>query len=207
MNRFVENMLGQNEKILLRSRRHWLSFLRIAILEIVLIVVIAIVGSIATAANPVFALVFVTLLFPSGALVRDVLVYLNHVYVITDRRVIQFSGVLNKNVIDSSIEKVNDIRMDQTFLGRVFGYGDIEILTANEVAENKFKMIANPILFKTTLLNAREMVGYGGENGILERPETSVPQLIKELNDLRKQKIITEAEFEAKKAELLKKIS
>lgn len=207
MNRFVENMLGQNEKILLRSRRHWLSFLRIAILEIVLIVVIAIVGSIATAANPVFALVFVILLFPSGALVRDVLVYLNHVYVITDRRVIQFSGVLNKNVIDSSIEKVNDIRMDQTFLGRVFGYGDIEILTANEVAENKFKMIANPILFKTTLLNAREMVGYGGENGILERPETSVPQLIKELNDLRKQKIITEAEFEAKKAELLKKIS
>ena len=207
MNRFVENMLGQNEKILLRSRRHWLSFLRIAILEIVLIVVIAIVGSIATAANPVFALVFVILLFPTGALVRDVLVYLNHVYVITDRRVIQFSGVLNKNVIDSSIEKVNDIRMDQTFLGRVFGYGDIEILTANEVAENKFKMIANPILFKTTLLNAREMVGYGGENGILERPETSVPQLIKELNDLRKQKIITEAEFEAKKAELLKKIS
>ena len=88
----------------------------------------------------------------------------------------------------------------------MFGYGDIEILTANEVAENKFKMIANPILFKTTLLNAREMVGYGGENGVLERPETTVPQLIKELNELRKQKIITEAEFETKKAELLKKI-
>ena len=115
MNRFVESMLGQNEKVLLRSRRHWLSFLRIAILEIVLIVVGAIAISIATTENSSFALVFVVLLLPAGALMRDVLVYLNHVYVITDRRVIQFSGVLNKNVIDSSIEKVNDIRMDRPF--------------------------------------------------------------------------------------------
>ncbi len=51
----------------------------------------------------------------------------------------QISGIFNKSVIDSSLEKVNDIKMDQSALGRMFGYGDIEILTASELGVNLFK--------------------------------------------------------------------
>ena len=31
------------------------------------------------------------------------------------------SGVLGKDVVDSSLEKVNDVKMSQSFFGRMFG--------------------------------------------------------------------------------------
>jgi uncharacterized membrane protein YdbT with pleckstrin-like domain len=39
----------------------------------------------------------------------------NHQYIITNRRVIQINGIVNKNVTDSSLEKVNDVHMTQSF--------------------------------------------------------------------------------------------
>ena len=205
MIRYVNEMMGNNETILLRSRRHWFALIRLTVVELILIFGIIVIATLASIANPLMAWTFLLLLIPVATFIKDLLVHLNHIYVITNRRVIQFSGVLNKNVIDSSIEKVNDIRLEQSFFGRVFGYGDIEILTANEIAENKFKMIAGPMLFKTTLLNAREMVGMDAENGSSNMGR-SIPQMIKELDALRQQNIITQMEFDQKKAELLQKL-
>jgi hypothetical protein len=95
--------------------------------------------------------------------------------------------------------------MEQTFFGRIFDYGDIEILTANEIGENKFKMIAKPIFFKTTLLNAREAYGFD-DDGVKGKTRSTIPTLLTELDDLRKKGILTETEFEEKKAELMKKL-
>jgi GTP-binding protein LepA len=68
---------------------------------------------------------------------------------VTNRRVIQVSGVLGKNVMDSSLEKVNDVKMSQSFLGRMFGYGDIQILTASELGVDLYHQINDPVGFKT----------------------------------------------------------
>jgi uncharacterized membrane protein YdbT with pleckstrin-like domain len=76
--------------------------------------------------------------------------------VITDRRVIQMRGVLNKEVSDSILDKLNDVKTDQSFLGRIFGYGDIEILTASEAGVNMLRMINDPLGFKRAMLNAKE---------------------------------------------------
>ena len=43
-------------------------------------------------------------------------------------------GVLNKSVSDSSLEKINDARLDQSMFGRIFGFGTLDILTAAEEA-------------------------------------------------------------------------
>ncbi len=88
----------------------------------------------------------------------------------------------------------------------MFDYGDIEILTASEVGANVFRSIGGPIEFKTAMLNAKEKLGYD-EMGV--RPqllEEDVPTLIAKLDGLRKQGIISEEEFQQKKAELLSKI-
>jgi uncharacterized membrane protein YdbT with pleckstrin-like domain len=90
-----------------------------------------------------------------------VLVWRNHQYVVTSRRVMQLSGVLTKVVIDSLLEKVNDLKTDQSLLGRLFGYGDIEILTASEAGINDFRRIANPLEFKRAILEAKERLERG----------------------------------------------
>ena len=90
-----------------------------------------------------------------------VLVWQNHQYVVTSRRVMQISGVFTKEVIDSLLEKVNDLKTDQTLLGRILGYGDMEILTASEAGANDFRRIAHPLDFKRAILDAKEMLERG----------------------------------------------
>ena len=86
----------------------------------------------------------------------------NHGYYLTSRRVIQMTGVFNKEVVDSLLEKLNDIKTDQTLLGRMFDYGDVEILTANEVGNNVFRHIAHPLQFKTKMLDAKAALEQTG---------------------------------------------
>ena len=118
---------------------------------------------------------------------------------------IQISGVFNKRVIDSSLEKVNDVKMVQSFFGRLFDYGDIEILTASELGVNLFKRIGNPVKFKTAMLNAKEELGFDGGGSHPQRGE-DIPAQIAELDVLRKKGILTDAEFQQKKTELLAKM-
>ena len=110
------------------------------------------------------------------------------------------SGVISKNVTDSSLEKVNDVKMMQSGLGRMFNYGDIEILTASELGVNRFTHIAKPIELKTAMLNAKAKLDKGGDGG------QDVPAMIAKLGKLHEQEVLTDEEFESKKAELLAKI-
>ena len=81
--------------------------------------------------------------------------YLNQEYIITNRRVLQVSGVLNKASSDSSLEKINDARLEQSLFGRMFGFGDLDVMTAAEVGIERFRMIKDPIGFKRAMLDAK----------------------------------------------------
>src|SRR5215213_6812884 len=139
-------------------------------------------------------------------MVRVFLVWYNRQYIVTNRRVIQISGLFSKDVVDSSLEKVNDVKMSQSFFGRLFDYGDIEILTASEVGANVFRSIGEPVRFKTAMLNAKERLGFDGDLAVQAHTTADVPSLIAGLDDLRRRGIISEMEFQQKKTELLAKM-
>jgi polynucleotide 5'-kinase involved in rRNA processing len=99
--------------------------------------------------------------------------------------------------------------MEQSALGRMFGYGDIEILTASELGVNLFKHIDNPVKFKGALINAKAYLEHQVEEVPevkSEEPKQDIPGMINKLADLRTAGVLTEAEFQQKKAELLSKI-
>src|SRR3972149_255249 len=128
---YLESLLAQNEKIEVVPRQHWFVLLRWIILEIILIFVIGIVATFAAVAFfPVAALLYLLLLVPGITLIRDALIWGNRQYVITNRRVILVAGTFNKRVTDSSLEKVNDVKMVQSVFGRLVNFGDLGILTA-----------------------------------------------------------------------------
>jgi uncharacterized membrane protein YdbT with pleckstrin-like domain len=206
---YLEEMLGNNERILLRARKHWSVLFGNIALEIVLIfaLIVAIFVLLPIVAFPIAPLGFLLVLVPLIGMVRDFLVWYNRQYIVTNRRVIQTAGVFSKDVVDSSLEKVNDVKMSQSFWGRLFDYGDIEILTASEVGANVFRSIGEPIKFKTAMLNAKERLGFEGELGVQAvQTANDVPSLIARLDDLRQKGIISEAEFQLKKTELLSKM-
>jgi len=209
---YLDSLIGEREQIQLVSRQHWFILFSSIALEIfaILVILAAIVTSailLPTALLLVFVVGFALLLIPIISMIRDILLYSHHEYIITNRRVIQLSGILNKQVIDSSLEKVNDIKMAQSALGRIFDYGDVEILTASELGVNLFKRIEKPVQFKTAMLNAKTRL-ESGENWVAPVPGTpdNVPALLSQLDVLRQQGVLTEAEFQQKKAQLLTKI-
>lgn len=203
---YIEGLLGENEQILLETHQHWFVLFGKIFLEILLIVVIVVGIFIAYPFYP-FAIYGIALvLIPVVGILNDIFVWRNKAYAVTNRRVIQSTGVFNKAVVDSSLEKVNDVKMTQTFFGRMFGYGDIQILTASELGVNLFHQINDPIAFKTAMLNAKERLGFDHEVSMEAHGSLDIPALIDRLDDLRKRGIITEVEFQRKKTELLAKM-
>ena len=204
---YLESLLGDNEKIILVSRQHWFILISSIFLELLTILAISIIITLALifipTASPLLALGYLLLFIPLAFMAHDIMVWTNHQYIVTNRRVMQVAGVFNKSVTDSSLEKVNDVKMEQSAMGRVFEYGDIEILTASELGANLFKRIGEPVVFKTVMLNAKEKLDYGEMDEIRS---TDIPTLIEKLDQLRQQGILTSVEFQEKKETLLAKL-
>ena len=99
--------------------------------------------------------VAVLALIPLGGWVWEHLVWRNQMNVMTNRRIIQMEGVLNKKVADSLLEKLNDVKTEQSLIGRIMGFGDILILTASEQGANQLKTVADPLGFKRAMLDAK----------------------------------------------------
>ena len=186
---YLQEMLGKNERVLLKTRQHWFILFSSIALEILLIIILigAVIAIAVMTASPLVTVGFVLVLVPLAGMLRDIMIWYNRQYIVTNRRVIQISGIFSKNVVDSSLEKVNDVKMSQSFFGRMFDYGDIEILTASEIGVNLFKRIGDPVKFKTAMLDAKEQLGFDDESGGERRSTKDIPTLIAELDDLRRQ--------------------
>ncbi len=162
---FADSLLSTGERITHREKQHWFVFVwgaRFTILALILAAILAFIsvgltqeglsGSIRVILSWVVVIIFVVGL---AILLWTALHYVNQEYVITNRRVLQVSGVLNKQSTDSSLEKINDARLEQSFFGRIFGFGDLDVMTAAEVGIEKFRMIKDPIGFKKAMLDAK----------------------------------------------------
>jgi len=211
---YLESILGTDEHIVFATRKHWMVIAGDVAASAVLAVVIiaaSVIPAMPALRAPTWLslLLLLFLIIPIGRLVTAYLNWWNEQYLVTNRRIIQIEGVFNKHVIDSSLNKVNDVVMDQSFMGRLLGYGDIEILTASDIGVNKLDKIANPIRFKTTMLNQKEGVESGETSHAQHGPdasETSIPELIAALAELRARGLLTEEEFQAKKAQLMSRL-
>jgi len=200
MTGYVESLLGNRERIILVSRQHWFILVGSIVLEVVIILILISLTILAGVYWAQFALLIgalgtILLLLPLSTMMRDILDWMNRQYIVSNRRVIQISGILNKNV--------TDVKMSQSAAGRLFNYGDIEILTASEYGANLFRRIEEPVEFKIAMLNAKEQLEQGEdfEPGILD-----VAEVIASLDRLRELGILSEEEFTQKKTELLGKL-
>lgn len=168
MARYADSLLTEGEQVVYRSRQHWLaliirgrSALGLLIIALALIVLLAVIkasGVVQTAGVSLFGLLLI-----AGAVI---LIYRwwqwsNQDYVITNRRLLKVTGILNKHSADSSLEKINDAVLDQPLLGRMLDYGDLSILTAAEEAVDRYHMLKDPKHFKKVMLTQKHNLETG----------------------------------------------
>jgi hypothetical protein len=160
---YADKLLADGETVVLRSRQHVIALIKDAlkgvalwIVGILLLVAIPYfnvtndlarnVISIAAAACLVIGLVLI---------IWQYLLWWTEEYIVTNRRLMKVSGVINKRSADSSLEKINDAILTQRFWGRVFNYGDLDILTAADQTVDSYRMLNAAPHFKITMLNEK----------------------------------------------------
>ena len=206
---YLKNLLGENEHIIFGTRQHWLillgQVLAKSVLALGLIILITLIWRLWLPQSPVVPMAYLLLFLPLAGLLRDAIIWTSRQYIVTDWRVIQIFGVFSKEVTDSSLEKVNDVKLEQSLLGRLLDYGDLEILTASELGVNRFTHVAQPIHLKTAMLNAKEKLEHG-QSGLERRSEVDIAGPLEQLDNLREQGLLTDKEFQQQKAQVLAKL-
>ncbi|MCS7260919.1 MAG: PH domain-containing protein [Anaerolineae bacterium] len=209
--RYEEKLLATGEYIVLATRKHWIVLLRHAFINLFPMLILASgVVFLATSSDflPILA-ALVILLLPIGRFIFVFLRWWNEQYIVTNRRVIQTEGIITKRVIDSSLEKVNDVALIQSIWGRLLNYGDLEIMTASEMGVNRMRRIKNPLDFKTAMLNQKAGLGLDISEHIAVPPmprDSERLRLLRQLEELRRRGILTPQEFEQKKRTLLDRL-
>jgi hypothetical protein len=159
--RYADRLLADGERVALRGRQHVLATIiegRVAWAIFVASLVLLILDA---QLEPGFArdlfgwLALGLLVIGLVWLALIYMVWYAQDYVITNRRVMKVEGVLKKRSADSSLEKINDAVLEQSVLGRMLGYGDLDILTANEQSVDRYRMLAEAQTFKRTMLDEK----------------------------------------------------
>jgi hypothetical protein len=252
MANFTASLMSSGETIVIERRQHWLVLVdhaKLAILGLVAALLIFIfrgnLGTDGIGGGLNFVLGWVVLALVVYAVVVFVYQYLrwiNDAFIVTNRRVIQINGILNKKALDSSLEKINDAVLTQNVFGRVFGFGDLEILTASESGIERMHMLFDAAGFKRAISDSKHELELEVSSGRIPSPplraapgpggdpsasqpavaapvaaptQASAPAApspddvataIDRLKGLLDSGAITQAEFDAKKAELLARL-
>jgi uncharacterized membrane protein YdbT with pleckstrin-like domain len=133
-------------------------------------------------------------------------------FVVTTDRLIYRHGVLAKRGIEIPLERVNTVFFSQSILERVLGSGDLVIESAGEMGRQNFSNVRKPSAVQNEIYRQmeenenRKFDRMGARQGGTAGPGASVPEQIQQLDALRQQGVLTDAEFQAKKAELLRRM-
>ncbi len=137
--------LKKDELIILETKPHWISLLLPFVVSLIAVVVAAYFQ------GYTYALPLVCCAFLCYKIVE-----LNaHVWLITNLRVIDESGILSRNTKECPLDKVTNVSCQQTLLGRILRFGDVEIQTASDGAL-QYTDIVQPREFADSILQMQE---------------------------------------------------
>src|SRR5438105_3071218 len=179
---YARNLLSRGEEIVFETRQHWFAVLaQVWVFAVLAVLALAILiwQSTSTRWSGTGLVQIVALVAMLGAVGRiglGIWGWQNQEYLVTTRRIIKAEGVLNKAMTDSSLEKINDAHLTQSWLGRIFRYGHLDIMTAADEpgAVEDFPMMADAIQFKIAMMNQKELL----ERPNLARPPAQRPSAI-----------------------------
>jgi len=163
MARYADTLLTEGETIILRTRQHWLALAGraraafalwgVGLLLLLLIAWFSVAPG--TLRDVTSGLALILLALGLVVFLYRFWVWWAQDYVVTNRRLMKVTGILNKRSADSSLEKINDAILSQSILGRMLNYGELEILTAADQAVDRYHMLRDPKGFKKVMLTQK----------------------------------------------------
>ncbi|MCX7620129.1 MAG: PH domain-containing protein [Acidimicrobiales bacterium] len=204
---YPRELINPHEELILELHPHWWYFAK----SVALVVLSTIIGLWVMNQNwwgftKVIAALFI--LASLGYLLERYIRWASTYFVLTTDRVIWRSGVVSKRGIEIPLERINTVFFQQRIFERLLGLGDLEIESASKDGAQRFEDIRKPSAVQNEIYRQMEE----NENRKFDRVSQgiqvaqgvpTVPEQIEQLARLRDQGILSEEEFQAKKAELL----
>jgi uncharacterized membrane protein YdbT with pleckstrin-like domain len=174
----------------------------VAALVAALVLAVVVRGGSAWILFPVLALAIVALLWFLGRYAR----WATTSFVLTSDRLIYRSGVASRQGREIPLERLNDVSFHQSILQRMLGAGDLLIESAGERGQEQFGSFAHPQDTQNEVHRAIEAAAARDADRMAGRRELSPLEQLEKLEELRQRGVITQAEFELKKAKLLDRL-
>jgi len=167
-----------------------------------------------------------------GVIVHAVAVWRTATFAVTTLRVLRYEGLVQKRTSETLLSAISDVKLNVGIVGKQLGYGDLTIMTVSGSAgADHFRSITQATEFRNAMME-RKLADQQADRApaavapapvvpapvapaAVEAPVAPAPvaapgpsaadsaDAIKRLADLRDQGLLTDAEFEAKKSEIL----
>jgi uncharacterized membrane protein YdbT with pleckstrin-like domain len=211
---FPRRLLNEGEEITLDLRPHWWFFANHIFTGVPLLVALLLIQS--ETHGDVRRLLYwawgVLALLWAGWLGLQYMKWNFTHFVITSDRVLYRTGVLSKRGVEIPLERVSNINFRQSIWERSIGAGDLNIESAGRDGQSTFNDVRHPEavqqeLYKQMEQYARKRAGWSQPTPAAPAAQgPSITERLDQLAGLRDRGVITAAEFEAKKAQLLERM-
>lgn len=140
-------------------------------------------------------------------------------FVLTSDRLISRVGIVAKQGLEIPLERINTVFSSQSVFERLVGAGDLAVESAGERGTQHFTDIRKPAIVQKEIYVQIEnnenrkfdrMRGPGGPGGaggvdptLVQGTGQSIPEQIEKLAELHQRGVLSDAEYQRKKAELL----
>ncbi len=149
---YIKKTLTSGEKLVVLKRRHWFFWIKPSLWSVVLLVGFYLYFS---SYNQKIWETALSLLVITGIVILplwlwDYIKYRSKEYAVTTKRVIVKTGVIRIDTDELRNERIENIQINLSLLGRLFGYGDLEFKGTGGT-EVVFLFIADPVGTKKTI--------------------------------------------------------
>jgi len=159
----MRTRLREGERKIFETRAHWITVIK-PFLVLLLAVVLMALSFFLIKENTVFKRIS---LWACAALLFVAALYFGYcewfrrrdIWAVTNLRVVDEQGIFRRYSKESPLDKINNLSYDQSVLGRILNYGDVEIQTAAEEGATIYRKVAKPKKLKETIAHFRDEYG------------------------------------------------
>jgi uncharacterized membrane protein YdbT with pleckstrin-like domain len=140
---YIDSNLLEGERVVFRTRVHWMLF----VAPVLFTIVVLLPAAWFLANGPWSSYVWVPLGLGALLLLIAFIKRQSSDFAVTNKRVMMKTGVFSTRSIELLLSKIEAIAVEQSFGGRILGYGDIAV-TGSGGTKGTFPRIQSPLEFR-----------------------------------------------------------
>jgi uncharacterized membrane protein YdbT with pleckstrin-like domain len=209
---FPVSLLSEDEDLVLDLRPHWMTLAKPAAQALGIVLAVLLIWLFAPfrlGSWPYLLASLVGLGLLLNWPVRGFVKWITSHFIVTTDRVILRSGWIAKHSMEIPMEKISDVRFHQRVIERVLGAGDLRIESSGRSGHEVFDNVENPERVQRIISTMRER--NEAKKMVVHVPSSatappSVADELAKLHRLHGAGVLTDAEFQSVKDQLLRRV-